>query len=135
MIGCPPLSLYIHIPWCVKKCPYCDFNSHESKHIPEKIYIDKLIEDFLSQRQYWEGKTLHSIFIGGGTPSLFSGKSINRLLKKISEHIIFNPDIEITLETNPGTAEYDNLSSYYDAGVNRLSFGMQSFNNKHLKKA
>ena len=134
MIGCPPLSLYIHIPWCVKKCPYCDFNSHESKHIPEKIYIDKLIEDFLSQRQYWEGKTLHSIFIGGGTPSLFSGKSINRLLKKISEHIIFNPDIEITLETNPGTAEYDNLSSYYDAGVNRLSFGMQSFNNKHLKK-
>ena len=130
----PPLSLYIHIPWCVKKCPYCDFNSHTQKaELPEQAYIDALLEDLTRQLPQVWGRRLHSIFIGGGTPSLFSAESLDRLLSGIRSLIPFNFDIEITLEANPGTAEADKFKGFFDAGINRLSIGVQSFNDSHLK--
>lgn len=129
----PPLSLYVHIPWCVRKCPYCDFNSHESQNIPEQEYVAALVADLADEQPLALGRPLQSIFFGGGTPSLFSAKSIGDILQAAQRSIGFAPDVEITLETNPGTAEYHNLAGYKDAGVNRLSFGVQSFDDAQLR--
>lgn len=133
----PPLSLYIHIPWCVKKCPYCDFNSHESRHkngdIPQDAYVDALIADLeLATPKVW-GRKIHSIFFGGGTPSLFSAESIDRILSHVRMLTPLEFDAEITLEANPGTVDAAHFAGYKQAGVNRLSLGIQSFNNQHLK--
>ncbi|WP_144392340.1 radical SAM family heme chaperone HemW [Pleionea sediminis] len=132
----PPLSLYIHIPWCVKKCPYCDFNSHGIEHqtLPEKDYVDALIEDLTQQIPNVWGRKLTSIFIGGGTPSLFSTESFEYLISQIRALIPFAFDIEITMEANPGTAEASKFKGFFQAGINRLSIGGQSFNNEHLAK-
>ncbi len=129
----PPLSLYIHIPWCVRKCPYCDFNSHTADTIPEQQYVKALIEDLKQDITFVQGRKLQSIFFGGGTPSLFSAKAISSILNSVEKHIPFSDDIEITLEANPGTAEQENFCGYYSAGVNRLSIGVQSFNPQQLK--
>ncbi|MCG8670435.1 MAG: radical SAM family heme chaperone HemW [Pseudomonadales bacterium] len=128
----PPLSLYIHFPWCVRKCPYCDFNSHETNAIPETEYINALLNDFHQDASLWQGRELKSIFMGGGTPSLFSAKAIDELLKQLRQNIDFAPDIEITLEANPGTFEQEKFAGYHAAGINRLSVGVQSFNSEHL---
>ena len=129
-----PLSLYVHFPWCVKKCPYCDFNSHETKVIPKAEYVNALMDDLRYEAAKVEGRKLHSIFFGGGTPSLFEAKYVGALLDEVERQIGFNDDIEITLEVNPGTSEYDNLAGYRAAGVNRLSFGVQSFDDIQLEK-
>ncbi|MES2182379.1 MAG: radical SAM family heme chaperone HemW [Pseudomonadota bacterium] len=133
----PPLSLYIHIPWCVKKCPYCDFNSHESRHkngeIPEAAYVDALTADLeLATPKVW-GRKIKSIFFGGGTPSLFSPASIDRILSHVRMLTPLEFGAEITLEANPGTVDAANFVGYKQAGVNRLSLGIQSFNTSHLK--
>ena len=135
----PPLSLYIHIPWCVQKCPYCDFNSHAQKGaIPEQEYVHHLLADLTADlSRYQESvqqRPLHSIFIGGGTPSLFSAENIVYLLHQIEQHIPFEPNIEITLEANPGTAEAERFLGYAHAGVNRISMGIQSFSDEKLQK-
>lgn len=131
----PPLSLYIHIPWCVRKCPYCDFNSHAQKEVlPENEYIDALIEDLTEQLPLVWGRRLQSIFIGGGTPSLFSSQSMERLLSQLRALIPFEFDMEITLEANPGTAEANKFKGFRAAGINRLSIGVQSFSDEHLKQ-
>lgn len=133
MLTLPPLSLYIHIPWCVEKCPYCDFNSHAQKGaLPQSDYIDALIEDLRQDLSYVQQRSLHSIFIGGGTPSLFDASQIARLLKQIATMIPFEDGIEITMEANPGTLEHDDFSAYYKAGINRLSIGIQSFSSEKL---
>ncbi|WP_444995535.1 radical SAM family heme chaperone HemW [Aliikangiella sp. IMCC44359] len=130
----PPLSLYIHTPWCVQKCPYCDFNSHQLKTtIPEQEYIDRLLFDLEQELPEIWGRSLNSIFIGGGTPSLFSGKSYERLLSGIRALLPFHADMEITMEANPGTVEADKFNEFYQAGINRISIGVQSFNNQFLK--
>ncbi len=139
MLVPPPLSLYVHIPWCVQKCPYCDFNSHALKtELPELDYIDALIDDLetdLSAYQLVNGvRPLHSIFIGGGTPSLISPSEIGRLLKAIEQRIPFSDDIEITMEANPGTVEAGRFDAYRQAGVNRISIGIQSFQNEKLER-
>lgn len=128
-----PLSLYIHIPWCVRKCPYCDFNSHQSASIPEQEYTQALIKD-LADTLPKEQRPLTSIFFGGGTPSLFGSESLAKILTATKAHANFADGIEITLETNPGTAEYAHFDQLLEAGINRLSFGAQSFNDKHLEK-
>ncbi|MGY6631324.1 MAG: radical SAM family heme chaperone HemW [Wenzhouxiangella sp.] len=134
MLQTPPLSLYIHIPWCVVKCPYCDFNSHAVKgELPEQAYIDALLADLeLDLPQVW-GRTVHSIFIGGGTPSLFSGQAMDRLLSGVRARLPLAPDAEITMEANPGTVEHDRFEHYRAAGINRISLGIQSFKSQHLK--
>ncbi len=162
----PPLSLYVHLPWCIKKCPYCDFNSHEltataarpvlrsgsipaprkgtvapvrpeagtlSADLPEQRYIDALMADLESSLPLIWGRPVHSIFIGGGTPSLFSARSIDRLLADIRARLRLTADCEITLEANPGTFEKDRFKAFRSAGVNRLSIGVQSFNDQHLQ--
>ena len=130
----PPLSLYVHLPWCLKKCPYCDFNSHEvAAEMPEQRYIDALVADLESSLPLIWGRTVHSIFIGGGTPSLFSPQAIDRLLADIRARLRLTPDCEITLEANPGTFEKDRFRAFRSAGVTRLSIGVQSFNDAHLK--
>jgi oxygen-independent coproporphyrinogen-3 oxidase len=129
----PPLALYIHIPWCVKKCPYCDFNSHtQGDQLPEQAYIQALLRDFQQHLPQIKGRMIGSIFIGGGTPSLFSGTAFNTLLTQISQHIALAPNLEITLEANPGTLEHGRFTEYRQAGINRLSLGVQSFNATHL---
>ena len=130
----PPLSLYVHMPWCLKKCPYCDFNSHEARgDLPEQRYLDALMADLeVSLPLIW-GRTVHSIFIGGGTPSLFSPQAIDRLLGDIRARLRLAPDCEITLEANPGTFEKDRFRAFRSAGVTRLSVGVQSFDDQHLK--
>lgn len=129
-----PLSLYIHIPWCIKKCPYCDFNSHRAgKNVPEEEYIDRLIEDLEADLPRVWGRKIQSIFIGGGTPSLFSAKSIERLLQAIHARLTVYPDAEITLEANPGTFEQEKFRDYRLAGINRLSVGIQSFQSDKLQ--
>ena len=132
----PPLSLYIHIPWCIKKCPYCDFNSHAIKTgAPEAAYIDALLNDLSKDLQrYHIVRPISSIFIGGGTPSLFSPDSVNRLLRGIERQVTLKDDIEITLEANPGTFESHKFAEFRALGINRLSIGIQSFNDKLLKK-
>ena len=135
MLQLPPLSLYIHIPWCVRKCPYCDFNSHQAgSEIPEQAYVRKLIADLRADRHWAQGRKLHSIFFGGGTPSLFSGAAIGDILNAAEQIIGFEQDIEITLEANPGTFEQQKFADFYGAGVNRLSIGVQSFDNSHLER-
>jgi putative oxygen-independent coproporphyrinogen III oxidase len=131
----PPLSLYVHLPWCLKKCPYCDFNSHEvtSGAMPEQRYIDALVADLEASLPLIWGRTLHSIFIGGGTPSLFSPAAIDRLLGDIRARLRLEADCEITLEANPGTFEKDRFKAFRSAGVTRLSVGVQSFDDQHLK--
>ena len=131
----PPLSLYVHLPWCIKKCPYCDFNSHEMARaeLPEQRYIDALIADLEASLPHIWGRSVHSIFIGGGTPSLFSPAAIDRLLADIRARLRLDADCEITLEANPGTFEKDRFKAFRSAGVTRLSVGVQSFNDAHLK--
>jgi putative oxygen-independent coproporphyrinogen III oxidase len=131
----PPLSLYVHLPWCLKKCPYCDFNSHEvsSGAMPEQHYIDALVADLEAALPLVWGRTVHSIFIGGGTPSLFSPAAIDRLLADIRARLRLDADCEITLEANPGTFEKDRFKAFRGAGVTRLSVGVQSFDDQHLK--
>ena len=135
----PPLSLYIHLPWCLKKCPYCDFNSHEwagdsgPAAPPEQRYLDALRADLEASLPLIWGRTVHSIFIGGGTPSLFSPESIDRLLADVRARVRLEADAEITLEANPGTFERDRFRAFRQAGVTRLSIGVQSFNDQHLK--
>lgn len=129
-----PLSLYIHIPWCVSKCPYCDFNSHESKGtMPEDDYVNALIVDLEQSTPLIWGRKIHSVFFGGGTPSLFSTQSIDRILSHVRMLTSLEYGAEITLEANPGTFEAANFSGYRDSGVNRLSIGIQSFNDNYLK--
>ena len=143
----PPLSLYIHLPWCLKKCPYCDFNSHEAPSTNssggsamgalsaelEQRYIDAVVADLDASLPLIWGRPVHSIFIGGGTPSLFSPASIDRMLGDIRARVKLDPDCEITLEANPGTFEKDRFKAFRAAGVTRLSIGVQSFNDVHLK--
>ncbi|CAE6887455.1 putative coproporphyrinogen-III oxidase-like protein YggW [Pseudomonas marincola] len=129
----PPLAMYIHIPWCVKKCPYCDFNSHAAAPtLPEEEYVDALLADLDADLAHVHGRPLSSIFFGGGTPSLFSAKALGRLLEGVERRIRFAPDIEITLEANPGTFEQAKFSAYRQLGINRLSIGVQSFQSAKL---
>ena len=131
----PPLSLYVHIPWCVRKCPYCDFNSHAAgPEIPEQAYIQRLIADLQQDQPWAQGRKLTSIFFGGGTPSLFSAAGIGQIVSAAEKIIGFEEDIEITLEANPGTFEQEKFSGFHSAGINRLSIGIQSFNDAHLAK-
>lgn len=131
----PPLSLYIHFPWCVQKCPYCDFNSHELKNtLDEKSYINALINDLEQELPLFWGRSISSIFMGGGTPSLFSPESIDKLLSALRARLTFAPDIEITMEANPGTIELGKFKEFSAAGINRLSIGIQSFDDDKLQK-
>jgi putative oxygen-independent coproporphyrinogen III oxidase len=136
----PPLSLYIHFPWCEKKCPYCDFNSHQIKKgadaksgFDEERYINALITDLETELPRIWGRQVHSIFIGGGTPSLLSAQGMNQLLSEIRARINLEPDAEITMEANPGSVEAEKLGGFAKAGINRLSLGIQSFQDKQLK--
>ncbi len=130
-----PLSIYVHIPWCVKKCPYCDFNSHKKRQesLPEQEYIKALLTDLEQKLPSIWGRRIESIFIGGGTPILFSYKAIKQIIRGLRERLPLRPDTEITMEANPGTFEADKFSGFRDAGINRLSIGIQSFNDQHLK--
>ncbi len=131
----PPLSLYIHFPWCVQKCPYCDFNSHELKDpLDEKKYINALISDLEQELPLFWGRSISSIFMGGGTPSLFSPESIDQLISALRARLTFAPDIEITMEANPGTIELGKFKEFNSAGINRLSIGIQSFSDDKLEK-
>jgi putative oxygen-independent coproporphyrinogen III oxidase len=130
----PPLALYAHLPWCVRKCPYCDFNSHErSGELPEREYVEALVADLEGLLPSVWGRKLRSVFIGGGTPSLFAPESIDRLLSAVRARVPLEPDAEVTLEANPGTAEAGRLRGYREAGVNRVSLGIQSFDDAKLK--
>lgn len=135
----PPLSVYVHIPWCVRKCPYCDFNSHEMKGrepkdaLPEGAYVDALLRDLEQDLPRVWGRRVVSVFIGGGTPSLFSAEAIDSLLSGLRARLAINANAEITLEANPGTAEQARFSEYRAAGVNRLSIGVQSFDDDLLQ--
>lgn len=128
-----PLSLYIHIPWCIRKCPYCDFNSHEATTLPEAEYLAALLTDLRQDAALAQGRTIQTIFIGGGTPSLFSADSYAQLLQAIDQVVPIAAEAEITLEANPGTFEYQKFKGFRAAGINRLSIGVQSFNPAHLQ--
>ena len=131
----PPLSLYIHIPWCIKKCPYCDFNSHSLKMgLPEAAYIDALLADLQTELPNIWGRPVETIFFGGGTPSLFQAASIDRLLSGVRSLLRLQPEAEITLEANPGTFEIEKFKGFKDAGITRLSIGVQSFNDTMLER-
>lgn len=131
----PPLSLYIHVPWCVRKCPYCDFNSHTSpQQIPENDYVDALIRDLEQEVPLVWGRSVQTIFIGGGTPSLLSAEAYDRLFSAIRALLPLHPNAEITLEANPGTVEAERFKDYFAVGINRLSIGIQSFDNDALTK-
>ncbi|MEO5961955.1 MAG: radical SAM family heme chaperone HemW [Thermomonas sp.] len=140
MLTTPPLSLYVHLPWCVRKCPYCDFNSHEYKGeggrsaLPFAAYVDALIADLDQDLPLVWGRTVQTVFFGGGTPSLFPPDAIDRFLQLASSRLRFAPHAEITLETNPGTVEHGPFAGYRAAGVNRLSFGVQSFDDGCLQR-
>ena len=130
----PPLSLYVHWPWCVRKCPYCDFNSHEGKgELPEKEYLDALRLDLEQSLPLIWGRKIHTVFIGGGTPSLMSAAGLDRLMSDLRTLLPLELDAEITMEANPGTFEAERFKSYRESGINRLSIGIQSFNPAHLK--
>ena len=130
----PPLTLYVHIPWCMKKCPYCDFNSHEARgEVPEQAYVDALIADLQASLAGVWGRRVHAVFLGGGTPSLFSAGAIDRLITTIRTLLPVEADAEITMEANPGTFEAVKFRGFRDAGVNRLSIGIQSFDDAMLK--
>ena len=129
-----PLSLYIHLPWCTRKCPYCDFNSHEGfTESLQQPYIDALLADLDSQQAWWRDRPIESIFIGGGTPSLFEGRWLGTLLEGVSNRATLSRHVEITLESNPGSAESSRFAEYRTAGVNRLSIGVQSFDDRALQ--
>jgi len=131
----PPLSLYVHVPWCVRKCPYCDFNSHSARgELPMERYVDALVADLDFDLPLVWGRTVHTVFFGGGTPSLMPPALVDRFLQQASSRLRFAPGCEITLETNPGTAEFGKLADYRAAGVNRLSFGIQSFDDGCLHR-
>ena len=131
----PPLALYVHLPWCLKKCPYCDFNSHENQGaLPESRYLDALCADLESALPLVWGRRVHSVFIGGGTPSLFSPDGIDRLLSEIRARLVLAPGVEVTLEANPGTFERERFKAFRAAGVTRLSIGVQSFNDAALDR-
>ncbi len=136
LTGLPPLSLYVHLPWCIRKCPYCDFNSHEMRQseLPERRYLDALVADLEAALPLIWGRTVHSVFLGGGTPSLFSPEAIDRLLADLRARLKLAADCEITLEANPGTFEKERFRAFRDAGVTRLSVGVQSFNDEHLRR-
>ena len=134
-----PLSLYIHMPWCVRKCPYCDFNSHAVPNGAlslelEQEYLQALVEDFKTQVDFAQGRQIHSVFIGGGTPSLISAQGYQWLFEQLKAIVPFEDGCEITLEANPGTVEHDPFADYLAVGINRLSIGVQSFDSDHLKK-
>ena len=135
--GLPPLSLYVHLPWCIQKCPYCDFNSHEWRgddaRSAQDAYIDALFADLEASLPLIWGRTVHTIFLGGGTPSLFSPEAIDRLLSEVRALLRLEADTEITLEANPGTFEKDRFKAFREAGVTRLSVGVQSFDDRFLQ--
>ncbi|MFT0213604.1 radical SAM family heme chaperone HemW [Pseudomonas sp. F1_0610] len=132
-IHLPPLALYIHIPWCIRKCPYCDFNSHAaSQELPESAYVQALLADLAQDLNYVQKRPLGSIFFGGGTPSLFSAQALEQILQAVQQLIPFTDDIEITLEANPGTFEQEKFKAFRKIGINRLSIGMQSFQDEKL---
>src|SRR4249919_3544118 len=134
-LATPPLSLYVHLPWCVRKCPYCDFNSHQQRGaLPFAAYVDALVADLDQDLPLAWGRVVNSVFFGGGTPSLFPPEAIDAFLQQASARLRFAPGLEITLETNPGTAEHGRFDGYRDAGVNRLSFGIQSFDDACLQR-
>ena len=131
----PPLSLYVHVPWCVRKCPYCDFNSHAAVgNIPEKAYVDALLDDLDQDLNTIIDRTIHTIFIGGGTPSLLSPNAIERLLTGIGQRTGMTKEREVTMEANPGTVEREKFSDFLHAGINRLSIGIQSFDDIQLQR-
>ena len=131
----PPLSLYVHLPWCVRKCPYCDFNSHAGKGaLPFDAYVDALVRDLDQDLPLVWGRVVSSVFFGGGTPSLFPPEAIDRFLQQASARLRFAPNLEVTLETNPGTAEHGRFDRYRAAGVNRISFGIQTFDDDALRR-
>jgi len=134
MLAAPPLSLYVHLPWCVRKCPYCDFNSHAmpARGVPEAAYLAALLDDLEHAARDVAGRPLVSIFFGGGTPSLFSADSIGRIVERAVQRLDAAPDLEVTLEANPGTVERGRFAAYRAAGVNRVSLGAQSFSDRHL---
>ena len=135
MLQLPPLCLYVHIPWCIEKCPYCDFNSHKLRgDIPEQAYLHALIDDLKTDLVYAQGRELDTIFIGGGTPSLISAQGIGWLLREIQQLIPFKSNIEITLEANPGAIENSKIAEFYNAGISRFSFGIQSFQQEKLTR-
>ncbi len=130
-----PLALYVHVPWCVRKCPYCDFNSHEARGpLPERAYIDALLADVEQDLPRVWGRRIDSVFIGGGTPSLLSAEALDRLLSGLRARLPLRPDLEITLEANPGAVEQAQFAEFRAAGISRLSIGVQSFNDEHLYK-
>jgi putative oxygen-independent coproporphyrinogen III oxidase len=134
-LNLPPLSLYVHFPWCVRKCPYCDFNSHTLQgELPEGVYVDALLRDLRLQAGDAQGREVASVFFGGGTPSLFSPAAIARLLDQLTSELAFAPGAEITLEANPGTIERGRFADYRAAGVNRVSLGAQSFDDRALQR-
>ena len=135
MLQSPPLSLYVHMPWCVRKCPYCDFNSHAAPElVPQAEYIDALLADLELDLPLAADRPVLSIFFGGGTPSLFAPEQIDRLLRGVRQRIALASDAEITLEANPGTIEHGRFAGYRDAGINRVSLGAQSFDPTHLQR-
>lgn len=129
----PPLSLYVHLPWCERKCPYCDFNSHEIAEIPEHDYVTALLRDLERDAPLAAGRRIETLFIGGGTPSLFSAEAIDRLLQGLRQRLDFAPGFEATLEANPGSAEARKFRGFREAGINRLSLGIQSFDDDKLR--
>jgi len=129
----PPLTLYVHLPWCVKKCPYCDFNSHAlAGNLPDEDYVNALVADLENELPLVWGRPVHSIFFGGGTPSLFSATQLDRFLSSVRGFVALAPNAEITLEANPGTIEHDSFTAYRKAGINRISLGVQSFDDDSL---
>ncbi|MBT0723547.1 radical SAM family heme chaperone HemW [Rosenbergiella sp. S61] len=133
--GLPPLSLYIHIPWCVQKCPYCDFNSHALKgEVPHQEYVEHLLKDLDDSLHLVQGRQLSTIFIGGGTPSLLSSQAMQQLMDGVRQRIPLSEGIEVTMEANPGTVEAERFSGYQQAGINRISIGVQSFDAQKLKR-
>ncbi len=129
----PPLGLYIHLPWCERKCPYCDFNSHEAASIPDAAYVDQLLRDIESEAGHTGGREVSTLFIGGGTPSLFPVDAIERLLRGIADRVPLSDELEATMEANPGSAEAGKFSGFRAAGINRLSIGVQSFHDQQLE--
>ena len=129
----PPLGLYIHLPWCERKCPYCDFNSHEARDIPEARYVNALLRDLRTDLPLTRGRTIDTLFIGGGTPSLFSVGAIRQLLQGVAALVPLSPTLEATMEANPGSAEADKFAAFREAGITRLSLGIQSFDDSRLQ--
>jgi oxygen-independent coproporphyrinogen-3 oxidase len=134
LLTTPPLAVYVHLPWCIAKCPYCDFNSHVAPPtLPQEQYVDCLLSDLDGDLPLVAGRAVQSVFFGGGTPSLFAPQSIGRFLTELRTRLPMSPDVEVTLEANPGALEHGRFAGYRDAGVTRISLGVQSFNNRHLK--